>query len=63
MAAKQATLRAGRTGIEEPFTPGDRPDLRSPVESLLRDVALVLHATRVIRQEMEAGRAACTAIS
>jgi hypothetical protein len=37
--------------------------LRSPVESLLRDLALILHATAVVRQDLEAERTLCSAVS
>ena len=37
--------------------------LRSPVESLLRDLALVLHATATVRRDMEAERALLLAAS
>jgi hypothetical protein len=38
-------------------------ELRSPVESLLRDVAFVLHATAVVRQDMETEQAMCSVAS
>ncbi|HEY7328577.1 MAG TPA: hypothetical protein VH592_13100 [Gemmataceae bacterium] len=38
-------------------------DLPSSPESLLRDVAFVLHATQVVRRAMEADPATCSAAS
>lgn len=38
-------------------------ELRSPVESLLRDLAFVLHATAVVRQNMETEQAMCSVAS
>jgi hypothetical protein len=38
-------------------------DLRSPVESLLRDLAFVLHATAVVRKDMETEPTMCSVAS
>jgi len=38
-------------------------NLRSPVESLLRDVAFVLHATALVRQDMQTEQAMCSVVS
>lgn len=38
-------------------------DLRSPVESMLRDIALVLHATAAIRRSMDAEQTSCSVVS
>jgi hypothetical protein len=51
-------------GINNPALPGNhQTDLRSSVESLLRDVAVVLHATQVVRRAIEADRTACATAS
>jgi hypothetical protein len=42
---------------------GKQTDLRSPVECLLRDVALVLHATEVVRRAMEVDQGVCSTAS
>jgi hypothetical protein len=52
---KSTMRRTVRKGVSNPVLPDSRPnDLRSPVESLLRDVAFALHATSVVRRDMEA---------
>jgi hypothetical protein len=38
-------------------------ELRSPVESLLRDLAFVLHATAVVRKDMETEQTMCSVAS
>ncbi len=38
-------------------------NLRSPVESLLRELAFVLHATVVVRQDMETEQTMCSVAS
>lgn len=55
--------RAVCKGVSNPVLSAGQPDLRSTVETLLRDAALVLHATAAIRQLMNAGKALCPAIS
>jgi hypothetical protein len=58
-----AGRRVVRKDVNNPVPSVSRPDLRSTVEDLLRDVALVLHATAAIRQVMQAEQALCPAVS
>lgn len=60
---KTAVKRTIRKGASNPVLPGSQTDLRSPAESLLRDLALVLHATAEIRRSMEAEQALCSTAS
>lgn len=61
---QQSTLRrAASNERKNPVLPSRRLDLHSPVESLLRDLALVLHATAAIRRDIEAEEATCSAAS
>lgn len=61
---QQSRVRqAIRQEVNKPILPNRQLDLHSPVESLLRDLALVLHATAAIRRDMEAEEAACSAAS
>jgi hypothetical protein len=64
MAPRQASQRrVGQGQVVAACTLDDEFDLHSSVESLLRDLALVLHATHTIRRDMEAGQAGKPAIS
>jgi len=58
-----ANRRAVRKDVSNPVPPASQPDLRSTVESLLRDAAVVLHATAAIRRVMKAERVLCPAVS
>lgn len=58
-----ASRRAVGKGVSNPVPPAGQPDLRSTVESLLRDAALVLHATAAVRRLIKAERALCPAVS
>jgi hypothetical protein len=61
---QQSSVRRGiRPDVKKPILPNRQLDLRSPVESLLRDLALVLHATAAIRRDMEAEESTCSAAS
>lgn len=62
MVCKKSALRQlkqARTG--RCVTPSGEADRGATVESLLRDLALALHATRAIRRAMETGRTPCLA--
>jgi hypothetical protein len=58
-----AGRRVVGNGVHNPVPPASQPDLRSTVENLLRDAALVLHATAAIRRLMNAEQALCPAVS
>lgn len=61
---KSTMRRTARKGASNLVLADNRPtDLRSPVEGLLRDLALVLRATAAVRQDIEADKAICSAIS
>lgn len=61
---KPAVKRMARKEVSKPVLPGSRQtELSSPVEGLLRDLALVLYATAVVRQGMEAEQAICSTAS
>ena len=61
---KSPLRRTGDKGVKKSVLRGsDQTDLRSPVESLLRDLAFVLHATAVVRQSIEAEQAVYSAAS
>ncbi len=52
--AQTAVRRKGFKGVRHSVRAGNPSELRSPVEGLLRDLALVLHATAKVRRMMEA---------
>jgi hypothetical protein len=58
-----AGRRTVSKGANSPVHPAGQPDLQSTVESLLRDVALVLHATATLRRAMKAEKILCPAVS
>lgn len=60
--AYQSTVRRSVSQEMRSFVSPENPsDL--PAESLLRDIALVLHATAVIRRSMDAEQTPCSAVS
>jgi hypothetical protein len=60
---QSAVRQTLRKAVRNTVLPGSQANMRTPVESLLRDLALVLHATAAVRQVMEAEQAACAAAS
>ena len=61
---KSALRRTVSKELRNPVVLSSREtDLHSPVEGLLRDIALVLHATPRVRREMEAEQTICSAAS
>ena len=60
-AAKRRTICKDESNPD--FSGSRQANLHSPVEGLLRDLALVLHATAAVRQEMEAEQALYSAAS
>lgn len=47
-------------GMGHSVRAGSPSEARSPVEGLLRDLALVLHATAKVRRQMEAEQLTCS---
>ena len=61
---QQATARRSTSQEMRKFVSTQNPSVsRLPVESLLRDIALVLHATATIRRSMDAEQTPCSAVS
>ncbi len=59
---KSAPKRATSKRLNKSVLRGSgQTDLRLPVESLLRELAFVLHATAVVRQDMEMEQTTCSA--
>ncbi len=65
MIRQQQTMarKAVREGERNRVRCGNPRVLRPSVESLLRDLALVLHATETVKRDMEAERALLLAAS
>jgi hypothetical protein len=50
-------------GMRNLVRAGSPRELRSPIEGLLRDLAVVLHATAKVRRMMEAEQLSCSAVA
>ena len=57
-AVRRKVCKAMRNSVQT----GGPSALRSPVEGLLRDLALVLHATAKVRRMMEAEQVTCSGV-